>query len=356
CRDLVDPIALNDIDDSNEWIVGELDGEGEDAEDELVFDDDVLTWRDVVSATGAAEPLKYTRRQTQMQRTVTTSTSNKEKGKKVVEEEDNSGYPAIPVRGSTAPFRCLGLTTMSTCKECHTFEQQPKTKPYLLILKIGHRGSIEALQNLCLAPGTGGALLFVLSAEPPSEPRRGRGRRRLQWRRWLVDDDGHGLLRAEELVEHDPGTFDEGEEDAAEGGSAGGGGEALTHGEEATGGGAGDDGVPGILLLAGVDHGAVEGGEEAAPDGEAAADAGSVEADGVGGADETVALGGIVETLEEVEGGAAHRSHAKRASDVVQYAIRARFPRRLWSSHLDLGFPFSLVAFYGNDLPMHKFF
>ncbi|RDY09070.1 hypothetical protein CR513_06615, partial [Mucuna pruriens] len=28
CRDLVDPIALNDIDDSNEWIVGELDEEG----------------------------------------------------------------------------------------------------------------------------------------------------------------------------------------------------------------------------------------------------------------------------------------------------------------------------------------
>ncbi|RDY06914.1 hypothetical protein CR513_09037, partial [Mucuna pruriens] len=38
-----DPIALNDIDESNEWIVGELDGEGEDVEDELVFDDDVLT-------------------------------------------------------------------------------------------------------------------------------------------------------------------------------------------------------------------------------------------------------------------------------------------------------------------------
>ncbi|RDX94347.1 hypothetical protein CR513_23285, partial [Mucuna pruriens] len=72
----------------NEWIVGELDGEGEDAKDELVFNDDVLTWRDVASAIGAAEPLKYTRRQTQMQRTVVASTSNKEKGKGVVEEED----------------------------------------------------------------------------------------------------------------------------------------------------------------------------------------------------------------------------------------------------------------------------
>ncbi|RDX76559.1 hypothetical protein CR513_43432, partial [Mucuna pruriens] len=72
CRDLIDHIALNDIDDNNEWIMGELDGEGEDAEDELVFDDDVLTWRDVASATRAAEPLKF----------------NNEKGKRVVEEED----------------------------------------------------------------------------------------------------------------------------------------------------------------------------------------------------------------------------------------------------------------------------
>ncbi|RDY03700.1 hypothetical protein CR513_12677, partial [Mucuna pruriens] len=65
------------IDDSNELIVGEL-----------VFDDDVLTWRDVARATRAAEPLKYTRRQTQIQRTVVAFTSKKEKGKEVVEEED----------------------------------------------------------------------------------------------------------------------------------------------------------------------------------------------------------------------------------------------------------------------------
>ncbi|RDX75695.1 hypothetical protein CR513_44397, partial [Mucuna pruriens] len=63
-HDLIDPIVLNDIDDSNGWIVGELDGDGEYVEDKLVFDDDVLTWRDVASATGMAEPLKYTRRQT----------------------------------------------------------------------------------------------------------------------------------------------------------------------------------------------------------------------------------------------------------------------------------------------------
>ncbi|RDY08831.1 hypothetical protein CR513_06895, partial [Mucuna pruriens] len=66
-------------------IVGELD---EDVEDELVFDDDVLIWRDVASATRAAETLNYTRRQTQMQRTDVASTSKKEKGRGVVEEEN----------------------------------------------------------------------------------------------------------------------------------------------------------------------------------------------------------------------------------------------------------------------------
>ncbi|RDX58047.1 hypothetical protein CR513_62666, partial [Mucuna pruriens] len=89
CRDLIDPIVLNDINDKNEWIVGELDGDGEDVKDELVFDDDVLTWRDVASTTRVAEPLKYTRRQTKMQMEVFASTSRKEKGKGVVEEDED---------------------------------------------------------------------------------------------------------------------------------------------------------------------------------------------------------------------------------------------------------------------------
>ncbi|XP_028215234.1 uncharacterized protein LOC114397379 [Glycine soja] len=40
CHDVIDPIALNDIDDSNEWLLGEL--EGEEAGNDLVFDDDDL--------------------------------------------------------------------------------------------------------------------------------------------------------------------------------------------------------------------------------------------------------------------------------------------------------------------------
>ncbi|KAL5144536.1 hypothetical protein HKD37_06G014813 [Glycine soja] len=51
CHDVIDPIALNDIDDSNEWLLGEL--EGEEADNDLVFDDDdELNWLDVVEATG----------------------------------------------------------------------------------------------------------------------------------------------------------------------------------------------------------------------------------------------------------------------------------------------------------------
>ncbi|KAL2333697.1 hypothetical protein Fmac_014910 [Flemingia macrophylla] len=91
CQDGIDPIVLKDVDDvDNEWMLGESDL-NDDVEDDLVFDDDILTWRDVAQASGAGEPLKYTRRQTQVNKTTTiASTSRKDKGKKVMEvvEED----------------------------------------------------------------------------------------------------------------------------------------------------------------------------------------------------------------------------------------------------------------------------
>ena len=49
CHDVIDPIALNDTDDSNEWLLGEL--EGQEAGNDLVFDDDDLNWLDVAEAT-----------------------------------------------------------------------------------------------------------------------------------------------------------------------------------------------------------------------------------------------------------------------------------------------------------------
>ncbi|TYK15885.1 uncharacterized protein E5676_scaffold637G00660 [Cucumis melo var. makuwa] len=58
-RDIVDPISLRDIDDSNEWLSGRFDDDSE--EDELVFDNDTLTWGDVSRAVGVKEPTFYSR-------------------------------------------------------------------------------------------------------------------------------------------------------------------------------------------------------------------------------------------------------------------------------------------------------
>nr|GMC65828.1 hypothetical protein CR513_08514 [Ipomoea batatas]GMD01836.1 hypothetical protein CR513_08514 [Ipomoea batatas] len=133
----------------------------------------------------------------------------------------------------------------------------------------------------------------------------------------VIHVDRSVLRNTREFVEHNTSAFDESQEDASECGGSRRRAEALAQGEDAARGGSGDDGVPRILLLADVDHGAVEDGEEAAPDGEAAADPRRVHPDGLGGADHPGAVGGVVEAFNKVEGGAAHGSHAERAADVV---------------------------------------
>ena len=65
-RDTIDPIALNDIDDSNEWLIGNT-NEDNDEENEYVFSDDDLMWREVARAAGAEEPA-YNSRLTSTQR------------------------------------------------------------------------------------------------------------------------------------------------------------------------------------------------------------------------------------------------------------------------------------------------
>ncbi|MQL99292.1 hypothetical protein Taro_032012 [Colocasia esculenta] len=144
---------------------------------------------------------------------------------------------------------------------------------------------------------------------------------------------GQVLGNDEEPVQHDPSPLDQSQENPAEEGRPRGRAEALAHLEEAARGGAGDDGVPGVLLLAGVDHGAVKGGEKASPDGEAPADPRRVHAHGLGAADEALPVGGVVEALEEVESGAADGAHAKGAADVVEDAIGAWFAGGLRRSH-----------------------
>ena len=74
-RDVIDPISLNNIDDSNEWLVGRM-YEDEQEDEDYVFDDDELTWKDVGIASGAYERDHNTRR-----KNVNASSSGKKKGK-----------------------------------------------------------------------------------------------------------------------------------------------------------------------------------------------------------------------------------------------------------------------------------
>ena len=56
-------ISLKDINDSNKWLIGRLDDDSEE-EDELVFDNDSLTWGDISKAVEAKEPSFYSRAST----------------------------------------------------------------------------------------------------------------------------------------------------------------------------------------------------------------------------------------------------------------------------------------------------
>ena len=97
-QDIVDPISLKDIDDSNEWLIGRLDDDSE-VDDELVFDDDSLTWGDVSRAVGAKEPSFYSRASTSRPKTIVSCSSSSTTQRKQVnlddfdlEEEDTDGY------------------------------------------------------------------------------------------------------------------------------------------------------------------------------------------------------------------------------------------------------------------------
>ncbi|XP_008441704.3 uncharacterized protein LOC103485783 [Cucumis melo] len=98
-RDIVDPISLRDINDSNEWLIGRLDDDSEE-EDELVFDDDTLTWGDVSRAAEAKEPTFYSRaRASEATNVSCSSSSTTQSTPKQInlddsdqEEEDTDGY------------------------------------------------------------------------------------------------------------------------------------------------------------------------------------------------------------------------------------------------------------------------
>ena len=65
-RDVIDPISQNEIDDNNERMTGEIDGDSDDSK-ELVFNDgDELKLNEIAGAAGVGEPsCSYSRDQHQ---------------------------------------------------------------------------------------------------------------------------------------------------------------------------------------------------------------------------------------------------------------------------------------------------
>ncbi|KAL9686293.1 hypothetical protein QQ045_023749 [Rhodiola kirilowii] len=56
--DRVDPNIFNEINESNEWLIGRMEGE---KDDDLVFNNNFLTWGMVDKASGANEPYYFSR-------------------------------------------------------------------------------------------------------------------------------------------------------------------------------------------------------------------------------------------------------------------------------------------------------
>ncbi|KAL3628258.1 hypothetical protein CASFOL_027304 [Castilleja foliolosa] len=96
-KDEVDPISLNEIDECNEWLVGEM----EDGDERVFGGDDTLTWPQVYKASGVGKPRMYTRSKkrkvqlakgggmsSQMTSKGNSGAASSRRGKKVQIEED----------------------------------------------------------------------------------------------------------------------------------------------------------------------------------------------------------------------------------------------------------------------------
>ncbi|KAH1189007.1 hypothetical protein HKD37_20G055506 [Glycine soja] len=60
-RDKIDPISLNEIDECDEWLLGEMDGDGDGEDRVFEEEDDDLNWRHVYNALDLGKPI-YSRR------------------------------------------------------------------------------------------------------------------------------------------------------------------------------------------------------------------------------------------------------------------------------------------------------
>lgn len=60
-------------------------GDGKDAENDLIFNDDTTTWKESINATSAGKPLTYPRQKTRLKRIATFKlASTRVKGKEVI--------------------------------------------------------------------------------------------------------------------------------------------------------------------------------------------------------------------------------------------------------------------------------
>ncbi|XP_059635539.1 uncharacterized protein LOC132277712 [Cornus florida] len=90
-RNTLDPILLNDIDESNEWLTGWMDDS--DAEHDLVYEDDSLTWGDVANFASigeASRPQRSTRSKSSSSSRLPTKGAGSSSIRLVDEDEDDS--------------------------------------------------------------------------------------------------------------------------------------------------------------------------------------------------------------------------------------------------------------------------
>ncbi|XP_059627291.1 uncharacterized protein LOC132270103 [Cornus florida] len=90
-RDILDPILLDDIDESNKWLTGRMDDSN--AEHDLVYEDDSLTWGDVANFAGigeASRPQRSTRLKSSSSSRLPTKGAGSSSVRLVDEDEDDS--------------------------------------------------------------------------------------------------------------------------------------------------------------------------------------------------------------------------------------------------------------------------
>ncbi|XP_028051475.1 uncharacterized protein LOC114256094 [Camellia sinensis] len=102
-RNTLDPISLQNIDESNEWLLGRMDGESDENNEPVFDDDDGLTWATVARASGVEESShasRATNSRSKSQRRISKSSTltplqlidEEEAGSDDTEEEDVEGY------------------------------------------------------------------------------------------------------------------------------------------------------------------------------------------------------------------------------------------------------------------------